>query len=62
MNFTDLDDNTITGAINATDLREFTGKYIDEFKQAVKILNVEKATGYPLASEHVGDHDPVPTT
>ena len=56
MNFTDLDDNTITGAINAgADLREFTGKYIDEFKQAVEILNVEKATGYPLASEHVGD-------
>jgi cysteinyl-tRNA synthetase len=56
MNFTDLDDNTITGAINAgADLREFTGKYIDEFKQAVEILNVEQATGYPLASEHVGD-------
>jgi len=56
MNFTDLDDNTITGAINAgADLRAFTGRYIGEFMEAVEILNVEKATGYPLASEHVGD-------
>jgi cysteinyl-tRNA synthetase len=56
MNFTDLDDNTITGAIKAgADLRAFTGRYIDEFKEAAEILNVEKATGYPLASEHVGD-------
>jgi cysteinyl-tRNA synthetase len=56
MNFTDLDDNTIAGAIAAhADLREFTGRYIEEFMQAAVILNVEKATGYPLASEHVGD-------
>ena len=56
MNFTDLDDNTITGAIEAgADLRAFTGHYIDEFKEAMETLNVEKATGYPLASEHVGD-------
>lgn len=56
MNFTDLDDNTITGAIKAgADLHAFTGGYIDEFKQAIEILNVERAAGYPLASEHVGD-------
>jgi cysteinyl-tRNA synthetase len=56
MNFTDLDDNTITGAIEAgEELSVFTGKYIDEFKQAIEILHVEKAAGYPLASEHVGD-------
>lgn len=56
MNFTDLDDNTITGAIKAgADLLAFTGRYIDEFKEAVEVLNVEKAAGYPLASEHVGD-------
>ena len=56
MNFTDLDDRTITGAIEAgADLRAFTGRYIDEFKEALATLNVEKATGYPLASEHVGD-------
>jgi cysteinyl-tRNA synthetase len=56
MNFTDLDDNTIAGAIKAnTELRDFTGKYINEFMQASDTLNVEKASGYPLASEHVGD-------
>lgn len=56
MNFTDLDDNTISGTIEAgDDLKTFTGRYIDEFKEAVEILNVEKASGYPLASEHVGD-------
>jgi cysteinyl-tRNA synthetase len=56
MNFTDLDDNTITGAIKAgADLRSFTGRYIDEFLEAVELLHVEKATGYPLASDHVGD-------
>jgi len=56
MNFTDLDDNTISGAIDAgADLRAFTGRYVDEFMAAVEALNVEKATGYPLASEHVGD-------
>ena len=56
MNFTDLDDNTIAGAIAANaELKDFTGKYISEFKQAAEILGVEKATGYPLASEHVGD-------
>ena len=50
MNFTDLDDNTIAGAIEANaDLRDFTGRYIDEFKQAAEVLGVEKATGYPLA-------------
>ena len=56
MNFTDLDDNTITGAIEAGEaLATFTGKYIDEFKQAIEDLHVQPAAGYPLASEHVGD-------
>jgi cysteinyl-tRNA synthetase len=56
MNFTDLDDNTIAGAIAAnSDLRDFTGGYINEFMQASEVLNVEKSSGYPLASEHVGD-------
>lgn len=56
MNFTDLDDNTISGAIEAgADLRSFTGRYIDEFLEAVELLHVEKAAGYPLASDHVGD-------
>ncbi len=56
MNFTDLDDNTIGGAIAANaDLGTFTSRYIEKFKQAAEELNVEPATGYPLASEHVAD-------
>ena len=56
MNFTDLDDNTIAGAIAANeDLRDFTGRYIAEFKQAAETLGVEPAAGHPLASEHVTD-------
>jgi len=56
MNFTDLDDNTIQGSIEAgEELTSFTGKFIDQFKQAIDTLQVQKAVGYPLASEHVGD-------
>ena len=56
MNFTDLDDNTIAGAIAAgEELGDFTGRYIAEFKQAAETLGVEPAAGHPLASEHVAD-------
>ena len=58
MNFTDLDDNTIAGAIAASEeLRDFTGRYIAEFKQAAETLGVEPAAGHPLACEHVARHD-----
>jgi cysteinyl-tRNA synthetase len=56
MNFTDLDDNTIAGAAKAgMPLQEFTGQYIEEFMDAVEILDLKKATGYPKASDHVAD-------
>lgn len=56
MNFTDLDDNTIAGSEKAgVSLREFTDGYIAEFRQAMEILGIREATGYPRASEHVGD-------
>ncbi len=56
MNFTDLDDNTIAGAIAAgEELGEFTGRYIAEFKQAAETSGWEPAAGHPLASEHVAD-------
>lgn len=56
MNFTDLDDNTIAGAAKADmPLQEFTEKHIDEFMDAIELLGLKKATGYPKASEHVGD-------
>ncbi len=56
MNFTDLDDNTIAGAEKAgLDLKDFTDGFIQEFHQAAELLGVLPASGYPLASEHVGD-------
>lgn len=56
MNFTDLDDNTIAGAMAAqTDLRTFTRAFIDQFTEAAAALGVRPATGTPLASEHVDD-------
>ena len=56
MNFTDLDDNTIAGAEKAGEpLEEFTDKYISRFREAIKILGINDFSGYPRASEHVGD-------
>jgi cysteinyl-tRNA synthetase len=56
MNFTDLDDNTITGAAKAgIPLKEFTEHYISEFMQEIEALGVQKATGYPRASDHVNE-------
>lgn len=56
MNYTDLDDNTIAGAMQAgLDLKTFTGRHIDQFRQAAAALGVQPATGNPLASEHVQD-------
>jgi len=54
MNFTDLDDNTIKGAQERQEsVKEFTSRYIDEFKADIEALGVLPATGYPRASEHV---------
>ena len=56
MNFTDLDDNTISGAEKAgMDLKPFTEKYINSFLSDIDTLGVKRATGYPRASEHVQD-------
>ncbi len=56
MNFTDLDDNTIAAAEKTgLTLEELTDKYINEFMDAISILGVKKATGYPRASENVTD-------
>ncbi len=56
MNFTDLDDNTIAGAERAgKSLKEFTERYINEFMEAMELLDIQRATGYPRPSEHVGD-------
>lgn len=54
MNFTDLDDNTITGAAaKGLDLKEFTSHYIDGFMKVLERLGVKPATSYPRASDHV---------
>ncbi|PHR24666.1 MAG: cysteine--tRNA ligase [Desulfotalea sp.] len=54
MNFTDIDDNTITGAEKAgKNLREFTGEYIEGFLEDMDTLGVKRAKGYPKASEYV---------
>lgn len=54
MNFTDLDDNTISGAEKkGQTLAEFTGHYINKFKDDIEALGVKAASCYPRASEHV---------
>jgi cysteinyl-tRNA synthetase len=54
MNFTDLDDNTIKGAEESGEsVKEFTSRYVDQFKKDIEALGVLPATGYPQASEHV---------
>ena len=56
MNFTDLDDNTIAGAEKAgLPLDEFTNQFILAFREAIKTLGMHNFSGYPRASEHVGD-------
>ncbi|WP_339137118.1 MAG: cysteine--tRNA ligase [Candidatus Electrothrix sp. GW3-4] len=56
MNFTDLDDNTIVGAEKAGEpLAEFTDKHISQFREAINFLGINDFSGYPRASEHVGD-------
>ncbi len=56
MNFTDLDDNTIAGAEKAgMPLDEFTDQFVFLFRDALAILGVNDFSGYPRASEHVGD-------
>jgi cysteinyl-tRNA synthetase len=54
LNFTDLDDNTIKGAAERGEsVKDFTARYIKQFKDDIESLGVIPATGYPQASEHV---------
>ena len=56
MNITDLDDKTIEGSEKAgMELSEFTGQYIEMFKQDLKHLGIKSAEEYPKASDHTGD-------
>jgi cysteinyl-tRNA synthetase len=52
MNFTDVDDKTIAGALAAgLPLREYTDKYIEYFFEDVDILGLERAEHYPRATD-----------
>ncbi|NLE04756.1 MAG: cysteine--tRNA ligase [Crenarchaeota archaeon] len=54
MNLTDVDDKTIRGSQKqAKPLREYTNFYANAFFEDIKMLNVEPATFYPRATEHI---------
>ena len=56
INITDIDDKTIAGSQEADlPLEDFTNKYIEDFKNDLKILNITPASEYPKASEHFDD-------
>ena len=52
MNFTDVDDKTIQGALQAdAPLREYTNRYIEEFFDDADALGIERAEHYPRATD-----------
>ena len=54
MNITDIDDKTIKRSkVEKKNLKELTRKYIKEFLQDLKTLNIKKADLYPKATEHI---------
>ncbi len=56
MNFTDLDDTTIAGAMEAgRSVREYTDAYIESFMRDIEKLGIKPATGYPRPSGHVDE-------
>jgi cysteinyl-tRNA synthetase len=54
MNLTDVDDKTIKGCQRqGKPLREYTDFYIKAFYEDIRALNIEPATVYPRATDHV---------
>ncbi len=54
MNITDIDDKTISAAINkGMSLKELTDHYARAFLEDIACLGVEPAFAYPRASEHI---------
>ncbi len=54
MNLTDIDDKTIRDSKKAgLSLKEFTEKYTKVFFKSLDMLNIKKATFYPIATENV---------
>ena len=56
MNLTDVDDKTIRGANQAgVELDDYTAPYIESFFADLDTLHMERAEGYPRATEHIDD-------
>ena len=54
MNITDVDDKTIRDSQKeGVSLNEFTEKYTKAFFEDLKALNIEKASIFPKATEHI---------
>ena len=54
MNLTDVDDRTITASKKqGVPLNEHTAQYIKAFFEDLDTLNIQRATSYPRATEHV---------
>ena len=52
VNFTDVDDKTIAGALEeGSPLREYTDKFIEYFYEDADTLNIERAEHYPRATD-----------
>ena len=54
MNITDIEDKIIRACLSGkVNLNDFTGPYIEAFKEDISSLNVKPAFIYPKASEHI---------
>jgi len=54
MNYTDIDDKTIKGSIQEKiSLHEYTSKYIKAFLEDIKSMNIQPATIYCPATQHI---------
>ena len=54
MNLTDVDDKTIKGSQKQNkSLHEYTNFYTKAFFEDIQILNIEPATAYPRATDHI---------
>ncbi len=54
MNLTDVDDKTIKGSQKQQKpLRQYTNFYANAFFEDIKILNIQPATVYPRATDHI---------
>ncbi len=54
MNLTDVDDRTIKASrTQGIPIKQHTEQFIDAFFEDIKTLNIEKATYYPKATDHI---------